>query len=873
MKTQSLLLLIGLLAFKSLAQQDDAEPRQYLTARAASDIQIDGKLDDDAWNEVEWGGDFIQREPDFGIPPSQETQFKILYDDKFLYIGVRAFDTEPEKIVKRMSRRDGFEGDWVEVNIDSYHDKRTAFSFTASVSGVIGDEYITNNGDNWDSTWDPIWYLKTSIDDEGWIAEYKIPLSQLRFADVPEHTWGIQITRRLFREEERSVWQPIPQDAPGWVHLFGELKGIKGIKPQKQLEIQPYVVGKADRYEGEEGNPFSTGSDNNLDVGVDAKIGITSDVTLDLTINPDFGQVEADPSQVNLSAFRLFFRERRPFFLEGNNILDFDLNNFSPDNLFYSRRIGRRPSHYPDGENIEFVDQPNFTRILGAAKLTGKNKNGFSWGFLESVTNGERAEVQNEDGTRDKIRVEPLTNYSVGRFQQDIDEGKTVVGAMITSTNRIINDEHLEFLHENAYSGGVDITHNFDDRKYYFSLKSSFSHVNGTEASILETQTASERFFQRPDNRHHNVDSTRTTLNGSAGAFSVGKAQGKFRGDFGIAYNSPEFSINDVGFLRQADFIRQNLWLQYRTLKPFGIFRTFRINYNESMNWDFDGINIGSRMNVNAHAQFTNYWRFSNGLNYRQRSVSNADLRGGPSIAYPGGASYWYWFQTNSQQKLTFSFNQWFYRGFEDYEAETGVWARIFWQPMNTLSLNLQPSVSWYRSDLQYVSTQEFNGLDRYLLGRIEQMTYRISLRSTYNITPNFSIEFWGQPFISSGEYSEFKLASAPNAENFNDRFDLFGSDEVSFDGESEEYLFDENLDGNTDYSIGDPDFNVIQFRSNFVVRWEYTPGSILFLVWSSNGSEFNNSNENGFRNLSNDLSNLNARNTFLIKYTYRFIL
>ncbi len=847
--------------------------RAYQTRKATGNVEIDGKLDDEAWGTVEWSGDFVQREPDFGVPPSQETQFKILYDEKFLYVGVRAFDTNPDEIVKRMSRRDGFEGDWVEINIDSYHDKRTAFSFTASVSGVKGDEYITNNGDNWDDTWDPIWYLRTSIDDQGWIAEFKIPLSQLRFADVPEHTWGIQLTRRLFRKEERSVWQPIPQDAPGWVHLFGELKGITGIRPQKQLEIQPYLVAKADRYEGEDGNPFSTGRDNSLDVGIDAKIGITSDVTLDLTINPDFGQVEADPSQVNLSAFRLFFRERRPFFLEGNNILDFGLNGFSPDNLFYSRRIGRRPSYYPDGDEIEYVDQPNFTRILGAAKLTGKNKNGFSWGILESVTNGEKAEIQNTDGTRDKVRVEPLTNYTVGRFQQDIKEGETIIGAMVTSTNRFIDDSHLAFLHENAYSGGVDITHNFNDRKFYVSAKSAFSHVNGTPEAILETQTASERFFQRPDNRHHDVDSTRTSLNGSSGSVSVGKAQGKIRGDLSFSYNSPEFETNDIGFLRQSDFMRQNLWLQYRTLKPFGIFRSFRVNYNESMNWDFDGINIGTRMNVNAHAQFQNYWSFSNGFNYRQRSVSNADLRGGPSIAYPGGRSYWYWFQTNSQQKLTFSFNQWFYRAFENYETETGIWSRIFWQPMNTLSLNLQPSVSWYRNDLQYVSTLDFAGEDRYMLGTIDQVTYRVSLRSTFNVTPNFSIEFWGQPFISTGEYTQFKLATAPHAENYDDRFTGFSSSDISFDTQEELYSFDENGDGLTDYTLDNPNFNIIQFRSNFVVRWEYIPGSTVFVVWSSNGSEFHTNEQNNFRDLTGDLSRLNSTNTFLVKYTYRFIL
>lgn len=866
--TTLLLCLVSIWAFS----QEQHTPRQFQTTERKTEIVIDGKLDDAAWNQVEWSGDFVQRFPDYGVPPTEQTQFKILYDAKFLYVGVRAFDSDPSAIVKRLSRRDGFEGDWVEINIDSYNDKRTAFSFTATVSGVIGDEYISNNGDDWDDTWDPIWYLKTSIDDLGWIAEFKIPLSQLRFADVPEHTWGIQLTRRFFRNEERSVWQPIAQDAPGWVHLFGELKGIKGIKPQKQLEILPYVVAKTELTEAEEGNPFATGRNNSFDAGVDAKIGLTSDITLDLTINPDFGQVEADPSQVNLSAFRLFFQERRPFFLEGSNILTFPTGD--GNNLFYSRRIGKRPSYFPDGDNIAYVDQPNFTRIWGAAKLTGKNKKGFSWGLLEAVTNREQAEVQILDGSRDKIPVEPATNYLVGRFQQDINEGNTVVGAILTSTNRFINEEdsHLNFLHDNAYSGGVDLTHNFLDRKYYVSVRSSFSHVNGTPESILLTQTASERFFQRPDNRHHDVDSTLTSLNGSSGAVRIGKAQGKLRYNLSFAYTSPEFETNDLGFLRQSDVMSQEFWMQYRTLKTFGIFRSVRMNINQWAGWDFDGINTSEGYNVNAHAEFKNYWRFGNGTTYRAHSVSNADLRGGPSITYPGGTNYWYYLGTNSQKRLTLNVNQWFFRGFENYAWESGINTRIFWQPINALSLNLQPSINWNRNDLQYIQTSSFGGEDRFLLGRINQATYRISLRSTFNLTPNFSVELWAQPFMTRGEYSEFKLAISPHAEAYEDRFHTLDTDQIAWDATEETYTIDENRDGITDFTMGDPDFNVVQFRSNFVVRWEYIQGSTLFLVWSSNGSDFNQMNDNGFRSLSNQLTNINANHTFLIKYTYRFI-
>jgi len=301
---------------------------------------IDGVLNDPVWEVVGWAGDYIENRPDENTPPSFQTKFKIVYDSKFLYIGVRCLDAEPENIVKRMSRRDGFDGDWIEFNIDSYHDKRTAFSFNVTAAGVKGDELVSENGNNWDDSWNPIWYTKTNIDEQGWTAEMKIPFSQIKFGKEENPIWGLQSTRRFFREEERSLWQRIPLDAPGWVSEFGELHGLKNIESQNQLEIQPYIVASGETYEAEEGNPFRTGDETDINFGLDAKIGITNDLTLDLTVNPDFGQVEADPSAIALDGFQIFFREQRPFFVENNNIFDFNLsqsqagNTFGSDNVF-----------------------------------------------------------------------------------------------------------------------------------------------------------------------------------------------------------------------------------------------------------------------------------------------------------------------------------------------------------------------------------------------------------------------------------------------------------------------------------------------------------------------------------------------------------
>lgn len=863
--------LISFFFLKSFTQ--DVESRKsYTTAWREGEIILDGKLDDEAWSQVEWGGDFVGHRPDFNVEPAQQTKFKILYDAKFLYVGIRALDNEPDKIVKRMSRRDGFDGDFVEINIDSYNDKRTAFSFTASVSGVKGDEYVSNNGNDWDSTWDPIWYLRTSVDDQGWVAEFKIPLSQLRFANKENHIWGIQFTRRIFRNEERSTWQAVDPNAPGWVHLFGELNGISGIKPQKQLEIQPYVLASLEKYEKEEENPFrDTGQEFKGNVGLDAKIGITSDITLDLTFNPDFGQVDADPSAVNLSAFQLFFRERRPFFLEGSNLLSFRTSG-SSNNLFYSRRVGGRPHGSPD--NVEYMDFPNNTRILGAAKITGKNAKGFSWGVLESLTNREYADALYENGTRGEEVVEPYTNFLVARAQQDIDGGKTVVGAIATNVRRFNNRTNgLELLHDQATSAGIDIDHNFRGRKYGIELRAMFSRVDGTMGAIYQTQTASERFFQRPDNNYKEVDSTRTSLVGSAATLAFGKRSGNWRWTVGTNYKSPELVLNDAGFLRQTDDINYWAWTSYRINKVTNLFRWQNYNINLEYNTDFGGAVTNQGVNVNMNWEFSNYWGFNQGVWVGGTSVSNADLRGGPSIRYPGNINYWYWIGTNSRKKVRVSFNNWFNWGQNDYNKSSGISLNINMRPMDALQISISPSVDWNRNELQYITQREFAGDTRYILGKVDQETYGMSLRANYNITPNLTLEFWGQPFISAGEYSEFKRVHLPNAESYSKRFHLYENTQILFDEENSMYEVYENGNSEPDYTFDDPNFNVVQFRSNFVMRWEYIPGSTLFMVWANNGSYFDQSRNNNFSDLTSRLSGLTGNNTFLIKYTYRFIL
>jgi hypothetical protein len=395
--------------------------KSYETSRLiGKSPEIDGFIDEECWNIVEWGNDFIQREPKDGEPPSQNTSFKILYDDNNLYVAIRAFDSVPAEIVTRLTRRDNTDSDWVGVIIDSYDDNLTGFGFAVTASGVKMDLMITNDGSD-DETWDALWLAKAHLDTLGWTAEFRIPLSQLRFADKEELNWGLNVFRYVYRKQEMSLWQPIAMNAPGFVSLFGDLKGIKGIKTKKDIEILPYIVAKAEYDEKEEGNPFATGHKYRASAGVDGKIALTNDMTLNFTVNPDFGQIEADPSVVNLSAFESYFPEKRPFFIEGKNIFDYNLTGGDGDDtrniLFYSRRIGRFPHYYPDLADNEYAEVPMVTHILGSFKLSGKTREGLSVGIMESLTKKEVAAIEQEGQSRD-MTVEPLTNYFVSRYKR-----------------------------------------------------------------------------------------------------------------------------------------------------------------------------------------------------------------------------------------------------------------------------------------------------------------------------------------------------------------------------------------------------------------------------------------------------------------------
>ena len=880
----SLLIFCAIFIVQSSIYAQDSTtvvPKRKYTAKVLSREKppvIDGIMDEAAWDRVEWENDFIESRPDENTPPSNQTQFKITYDQKYIYIGIQCLDSVPEKIVKRLSRRDGFDGDWVGVFLDSYYDKRTAFGFIVSAAGVKGDVFESNNGGNEDDNWNPIWYTKTSIDAEGWTAEMKIPFSQLKFGKSEEQIWGMEVMRRHFREEERSVWQRLPPDTPGFVSEFGELHGLFNLEPQKQLEIQPYSVASIKSYEAEEGNPFLDGNDGKLAVGLDAKIGITNDLTMDLTINPDFGQVEADPSAITLDGFQIFFQEQRPFFVENKNIFDYRIssseagNTFGSDNLFYSRRIGRSPQGYPDTVDGEFVDQPENTNIIGAAKFSGKTKDGWSIGILESVTAKKYAAIDN-NGERRKEVVEPLTNYFVGRLQKDFNDRNSYIGGIFTATNRDQLTEGLDFLHKSAFSGGIDFKHQWNERVWYLGGNIIWSHVKGSAEAIQNTQESITHLFQRVGTDYVEVDQDRTSLSGTGGNVQLGKiGNGYWKFETGATWRSPELEINDIGFQRRADDIRHYTWIGYQTLKPDNTFRKVGINYNHWSAWDFGGNHNSLMFNTNSWQNWKNNWFTNLGFNYKPISYSNFVLRGGPRLRQSAGISFWNGINMDRRKKLRFNFFHNGNKAVDDsnssYNAEIG----ITYQPINSLRISASPEYGINKDKLQYIDNLDVDGETRYLNGTVDQRTLSMSFRLNYTINPNLTIQYWGQPFISRGRYSDFKEVTNPMAKEFNNRISPFMGNQVSLTNDV--YAIDDDLDGTIDFSFDNPDFSFVQFRSNLVVRWEYTPGSEIYLVWSQDLAQSGNPQEGLFDDLQDNIfNNEKPQNIFLIKATYRFIL
>jgi hypothetical protein len=863
-----------------VSQQDTVKkyvsPKQpvYTTTRlTTAKPVIDGKLDDECWKTTGvWAGDYHQYVPNEGAKPSYPTEFKILYDDKNLYVAFRAFDGEPEKIQVLSGARDAVAndnaccGDLVGFTLDSYHDHRTGFEFTTSAWGQKIDLVLFNPA-SWDFNWNAVWKVKTGLEDSAWVAEYEVPLSQLRYSKEDEQVWGMHTWRWISRFQEESNWEIQSKTGPGMLFNFGELHGIKGLKKSQRLEIMPYALGDLKTSEKEPGNPFAKGAAWGGNVGLDAKIGVSSNFTVDLTVNPDFGQVESDPSVMNLTAFETFYEEKRPFFLEGLTIFDYKFNEQS---LFYSRRIGHSPSITVDPANNLFVKSPDKTSIISAVKFSGTTSNGLSVGLIQSVTANEFARLSDKDGNRSSTKVEPLSNYMVARIQKGYNAGNTVVGGILTSTNRFIEDKNLEFLASDAYTGGLDLLHHWKDKEFYVDAKLIGSYINGSRESIKALQESSARYYQRPGADYLNYDTTTTNLGGYGGKLKIGKgSKGFWKYSTGVTWLSPGLELNDLGYMNTADEINQENEISYLINKPVSIFRTYNISLEQFNTWNFHGSYLGSGGHLSFFSEFKNQWRFATNLIYHSKSLDTKILRGGYDMRMPENIMSFGSLNTDPSRNFTagiaYSYEYTLNNSAESYQLQPGITIR----PFRSLDIGITGNYIDNHDRLQYITTKYFSTGNKYILGSIDQKTFGLTFRVNLNLTPEFSVQYYGSPFISRGAYSEFKHVTNPEAKEFNNRFAHYNNVTLL----NGEYILDENDDFISDYSIGNPDFNFHEFRSNLVAKWEYRLGSFIYFVWSSERSGRTGSSGATIGESYKELRDVFPNNIFLIKLNYWFSL
>jgi hypothetical protein len=782
---------------------DDDSVKSITAVRANPGVKIDGILDEPCWKEAPRSGGFIQYQPDEGKPASESTFVRVAYDDEALYVGMEMYDSEPEKIISRLTRRDRWtDNDLVHVIIDSHHDHKTAYAFTTYASGTQRDVYYWN--DDWsDDTWDAVWQSAAKITDWGWTAEYRIPFHCLRFAREDNPVWGIYFSRSICRKSELDRWLYIPESASGFVSHFGHLKGMQDLSPPTRLEILPYGVSYAEMEPKHPGNP--DGRSYTHDIGLDLKHGIASNITLNATVNPDFGQVEADETVLNLSTFETQYPEKRPFFLEGSKIFD------TPFDLFYSRRIGRSPSWAP-GDVDYYTSRPMATTILAAAKVSGKTSSGTSIGILESVTRREKARYVDTTGVKRTAVTEPEANYLAARLKQDI-LGNSSVGIMATA----VNQESVS----PEYAGGVDWNLSFRGGDY-----ESSGQVVGSMTGPDEDGWGATAAFEKSGGEH-------------------------FRGSMSGEYESRELDINRMGFLGRNDYRSGWAWVQYRTTEPWWIVRKTWNNWNLGYSENLDGVALTRGGNFNNSIEFKNFWS-AGCYSWIDYDVTYADreTRGGPPAPIPLGQSWSVWFETDSRRWWQAGGNVGGGDTWDGRYESYSLWLEL--RPRSNVEFRVEPGYRADRGVSRWVATlrndEDDDTDDEFIFGEQYMGRFDMTVRGTVTFSRDLTLQVYAQPFIAAADYRNFKRLVPPRSYEYVDS---------SVYNEEEEQ----------------PDFNWGSFNSNVVLRWEYRPGSTLFLVWT-HAREIDGND--GRFDLARDWDGLfttGPDNVFLVKLNYWWTL
>jgi len=869
--------VLTVVASRPLAAQPSLRA-QWITAP----ITLDGKLDEPVWRTGTPATAFVQRTPQNGSPASQQSEVRIAYDANALYVGVRNFDTAPDSIAQQLGRRDADDlyADWFYVGFDSYGDKRTAFTFGVNPRGVLTDGYVTNdNLEDFDATWDAVWNVVARIDSAGWTAEFRIPLSQLRYDVVngrgAVRPWGLNFTRTIARHGEDAYWAPTPADAPGFVSRFGTLTGLDSLRPPSRTEIIPYVRTQLESQPLSARNRFVPGQKLAGAMGGDARFKLPQSLTLTATVNPDFGQVEADPAVVNLTAFEVFFPERRPFFLENADGFAFGqtrtLNDNDPPRFFYSRRVGRAPQRRPTGDSLQATRITTQTPILGALKLSGTTPSGWQVGVLNAVTAHEHADVQLTNGRLLREPVEPRANYHVSRLRRLLRGGNTGVGGFFADTRRDLSDTVLATrLPRSATVAGLDWEHAWNDRTYAVSGVFSGSHVAGNEVVMRRLQTANYRSFQRPDADHLEFDPTRMSLTGHFLAFSLAKLAGqRVLGSVTYEETSPGFESNDLGFQTRSDVRSLSSALRFRN--PFqnrwsrewgaAVFQTASLN--------FAGDRVETRTSVLANTTLLNFWELSYRLSYSPETLNDRLLRGGPFALRPTETLHSLELSTDGRKPIIFNVEALRTTDRSGRDVHS-VELEIDWRPLPQARIRVGPSYQGGITTGQYVqsvtdATATATYGRRYIFADVRQREARLDTRVDWTFSPWLSLQLFLQPFASAGEFSRFKEFTTPRAFAFAE----YGRERGVVTSGANGLTVDPDGRGPaTAFFIPRQDFTVRALRGNAVLRWEYQPGSSLFFVWSQQRQVELDAVNFGVANQVGRTFADPGRHVFLIKYS-----
>ncbi len=839
-------------------------------------ISLDGKLNESIWQSKPISG-FTQRDPVEGKPASENTSVWVAYDNNYLYVAAKLNDSKPEYIDASLARRDAsIESDWFSFFVDPYNDKKSGYFFAVNAGGTMSDGVFFN--DSWDdNTWDGIWEAKTSIDKEGWCVEMRIPFSQLRFKEADEMTWGVNFARDLKRNKEYAYYIMVPKKESGFVSHFAPLEGLNGIKPKQRFEVLPYLVQKAQYLKHDANDPFYKSNQYKTTLGADLKLGIGTNMNLDITINPDFGQVEVDPAVINLSASESYFNEKRPFFIEGANLFMFGIGgannnwgfNFGWPELFYSRRIGRSPQGYANSPDYE--NRPSETRILGAAKLNGKLNESTSVVALSAFTERTFTTAYNY-GNQSEFEIEPFTHYGVARSKTEFNEGNQSLGFMFTTVNRDLESSPLKSsLSKNAYVFGTDGYTFLDaDKEYVLTGAFSASYTHGSKEAMQRLQKQSYRYFQRPDATYMKYDPERTSLAGYFGRVMLNKQKGNFYLNAAFGMISPGFEDNDLGFQFMADRINGHLVLGYRWFEPDGIFRRKQVYVSTARSFDFEGNNLSTLYWLNSNFTLENYWGFGIGATYNPETLNKTSTRGGPIISNPSEYSFNVRFFSDQREKLSIMPSLFFA---EDKLGGTYFSSNfsVEWRPNPRITLSIGPGYEANIDNRQWVG--KFSDElavntygTRYVFASINQKTVSADIRLNWTFSPTISLQLFMQPFIAVGSYSNFKEVAKIRSLDLNN----YGQGGSTITENNGIYTVDPDGAGSTkSFSFSNPNFNYKSLRGTAVLRWEVMPGSIFYFVWSHNQANYD---DPGSLNIARDFKNLwssQGDDVLMVKFSY----